>query len=215
MTAYITALGRFLPGEPVPNDEIEQYIGVVGRATSNLREQTLASAGIKVRYYAIDKRQQTVYTNCQMAAEAVRAAVARSEIGLDDLELIAAGSTIPDLIAPGMASMIHGELGNGPCEIVSTHGVCNSGMMALKNAYLQVNVGEKRNTVAVACENPTRSFKSGRLAGVRPVDDDGSLALEMAFLRYMLSDGAGAAVVQDRPAVNGISLRIDWLTLTS
>lgn len=215
MPAYITAMGRFLPGEPVPNEEVEDYIGVIGRATSNLREQTLANAGIKTRYYAIDKNQQTRYSNTRMAAEAVRAAVARSEIQLDDIDLIAAGSTIPDLIAPGMASMVHGELGNAPCEIVSTHGVCNSGMMALKNAYLQINVGEKRNAIAVACENPTRSFKSIRNRDVRPVDEEGSLALEMAFLRYMLSDGAGAALVQDRPASAGVSLRIDWLTLTS
>ncbi|GAA3265650.1 3-oxoacyl-ACP synthase [Dactylosporangium vinaceum] len=215
MSAYITALGRFLPGEPVPNDEIEDYIGTVGRATSNLREQTLANAGIKTRYYAIDKDQQTRYTNWQMAASAVRAAVDRSGLALDDLELIAAGTTIADLVAPGMASMVHGELGNGPCEIVSTHGVCNSGMMALKNAYLQVVSGEKRNTVACACEFPSRTFKSKRMAGVRAVDEEGSLALEMAFLRYMLSDGAGAAVVQDRPRADGLSLRIDWLSLTS
>jgi len=215
MTAYITAMGKFLPGEPVPNEEIEDYIGVAGRATSSLREQTLANAGIKTRYYSIDKKQQTVYGNTQMAALAVRDAVSRSEIGLDDIELIAAGSTIPDLIAPGMASMVHGELGNAPCEIISTHGVCNSGMMALKSAYLHVVAGEKHNAVAVACENPSRTFKSSRMAGVRPVDEDGSLSMEMAFLRYMLSDGAGAAVVRDRPAAAGVSLRIDWISLTS
>ncbi len=215
MPAYITAMGRFLPGAPVPNDEIEDYIGAAGHATSGLREQTLLNAGIKTRYYAIDKKQQTVYSNTYMAAEAVRTAVARSGIELDDVELIAAGSTMPDLIAPGMASMVHGELGNRPCEIVSTHGVCNSGMMALKNAYLHVVAGEKRNTVAVACESPSRTFKSQRMAGVRPVDDNGSLAMEIAFLRYMLSDGAGAAVVQDQPADRGVSLRIDWITLTS
>lgn len=215
MTAYITAMGKFLPGEPVPNEQIEDYIGVAGRATSSLRDQTLANAGIVTRYYAIDKKQQTVYSNTRMAALAVRDAVSRSEIGLDDLELIAAGSTIPDLIAPGMASMVHGEMGNPPCEIISTHGVCNSGMMALKSAYLQVAVGEKRTAVAVASESASRTFKSGRMAGVRPVDEDGSLAMEMAFLRYMLSDGAGAAIVRDRPAADGVSLRIDWISLTS
>lgn len=215
MTAYITAMGKFLPGEPIPNDQIEDYIGTAGRATTSLRDQTLANAGIVTRHYAIDKKQQTVYSNTRMAALAVRDAVSRSGIGLDDLELIAAGSTIPDLIAPGMASMVHGELGSPPCEIISTHGVCNSGMMALKSAYLHVAAGEQHTAVAVACESPSRSFKSSRMAGVRPVDDDGSLAMEMAFLRYMLSDGAGAAIVRDRPAADGVSLRIDWISLTS
>ena len=39
--------------------------------------------------------------------------------------------------------------------------------------------------------------------------------METAFLRYMLSDGAGAAVVESAPATSGISLRIDWISLTS
>jgi 3-oxoacyl-[acyl-carrier-protein] synthase-3 len=215
MPVYITATGRFLPGEPVPSDEIEEYIGVAGKATSNLREQTVANAGIKTRHYAIDKQQQTVYSISQMSAQAIREAAARAGVDLDDIELIAAGTSIPELILPGMASMVHGELGNAPCEIITTHGVCNSGMMALKSAYLQVAAGEKRTTVATACEFTSRTFKSQRMAGVRPVDDEGSLALEMAFLRYMLSDGAGAAVIQDRPVASGVSLRIDWVTLTS
>jgi 3-oxoacyl-[acyl-carrier-protein] synthase III len=39
--------------------------------------------------------------------------------------------------------------------------------------------------------------------------------METAFLRYMLSDGAGAAVIENAPAPSGISLRIDWISLTS
>ena len=39
--------------------------------------------------------------------------------------------------------------------------------------------------------------------------------MEAAFLRYMLSDGAGAAVIESTPAASGISLRIDWISLTS
>jgi 3-oxoacyl-[acyl-carrier-protein] synthase III len=41
MTAYITATGRFLPGNPVPNDEIEDYIGKAGLASSDLRGMIL------------------------------------------------------------------------------------------------------------------------------------------------------------------------------
>lgn len=215
MPAYITAMGRFLPGEPVPNEEIEDYIGSVGRASSELREQILANCGIKSRHYAIDKQQKTLFSNTDMAVAAIRQAVDRSDITLDDIDLIAAATGVPDLIAPGIASSIHGELGSPPCEIVTTHGICSSGMMALKNAYLQVAAGEKKNAVASASELASRFMKSSRFADVRPVSDDGAIAMEMAFLRYMLSDGAGAAVVQDRPAADGVSLRIDWISLTS
>jgi 3-oxoacyl-[acyl-carrier-protein] synthase-3 len=215
MPAFITAMGRFLPGDPVPNEEIEDYIGSVGRASSQLRQQILDNCGIKTRHYAIDKQQKTLFSNTDMAVAAVRQAVDRSDVTLDDIDLIAAATAVPDLIAPGIASSIHGELGSPPCEIVTTHGICSSGMMALKNAYLQVAAGEKKNAIASASELASRFLKSDRFADVRPVSGDGAIAMEMAFLRYMLSDGAGAALVQDRPAASGVSLRIDWISLTS
>lgn len=215
MPAYITSMGRFLPGDPIGNAEVDEYLGVVGRASSDLRDQTMANSGIRTRYYAINKEQETVHSNTHMTSEAIRDAVKKSGLTLDDLELIACGSTMPDLVAPGLASMVHGELGNGPCDIVSTHGVCTSGMMALKSAYLHVASGEKRVAVATGSELASRAFKSKRLDGVHPVEQDGALALEIAFLRYMLSDGAGAALLQDRPAAGGVSLRIDWISLTS
>lgn len=191
MSAYITATGAFLPGYPVSNDEIEDYIGKAGRASSNLKDLVLANCGIKTRHYAIDKSQRTLVSNTAMAAAAVRNATQRAGLGPNDVELLTAATTIPDLMGPGHASMVHGELGYGPLEIATAHGICSSGMMALKNAYLQVAIGEKRNAVCVASELASRVFKSTRYEEMAVVDEVGSLPLETAFLRYMLSDGAG------------------------
>jgi 3-oxoacyl-[acyl-carrier-protein] synthase III len=215
MTAYITATGRFLPGDPVPNHEIEDYIGKAGLASSDLRGMILANSGIKTRHYAIDKNQQTVFSNTQMAAAAVREAVGRAGLGPDDVEMLAAATTGPDLMGPGHASMIHGELGYAPMEVMTAHGICSSGMMALKAAYHQVAIGEKRNAVAVASEFASRGFKSSRYVEMKSVIEQGTLPMETAFLRYMLSDGAGAAVIRPEPEPGKISLRIDWITLTS
>ncbi|WP_280270070.1 beta-ketoacyl synthase N-terminal-like domain-containing protein [Nocardia wallacei] len=215
MDAYITATGRFLPGEPITNDEVEEYIGKAGRASSDLKDQILQNSGIKTRYYAIDKQQQTVHSNAAMAANAVRHAVERAGIRPEQVEMLAAATTLPDLLGPGHASMVHGELGYPPMEIVTAHGICSSGMMALKNAYLQVKVGEKATAVSVASELASRGFKHTRYDEMKAITDDGSLPMETAFLRYMLSDGAGAAVVSDTPAADRTSLRIDWISLTS
>jgi 3-oxoacyl-[acyl-carrier-protein] synthase III len=215
MSAYITATGAFLPGYPVPNDEIEDYIGTAGRASSDLKDLILANCGIKTRHYAIDKSQRTVVSNAAMAAAAVRNAAERAGLGPNDVELLSAATTMPDVMGPGHASMVHGELGYGPLEIATAHGICSCGMMALKNAYLQVAIGEKRNAICVASELASRGFKSTRYEEMGAIDDDGSLPMETAFLRYMLSDGAGAAVVESAPATSGISLRIDWISLTS
>jgi 3-oxoacyl-[acyl-carrier-protein] synthase-3 len=215
MNAYITATGSFLPGEPVSNEEIEDYIGQAGPATSELKDQTLANCGIKTRYYALNKSQETVISNRAMAAGAVRNAVEKADLMPESVELLACATTSPDLLAPGHASMVHGELGYPPCEIVTAHGICSCGMMALKNAYLQVAIGEKRTAVAVASEFASRGFKQTRYAETNLADEDGWLPVEAAFLRYMLSDGAGAAVIQDRPSTQRVSLRIDWISLTS
>src|SRR6478735_7504009 len=140
MSAYITATGSFLPGDPVSNDEIEDYIGKAGRSTSDLKDITLANCGIKTRHYAIDKNQQTIISNAAMAANAVREAAARAGLGPNDVELLTAATTGPDMLAPGHASMVHAALGFGPMEISTAAGICSSGMMALKNAYLQVAI---------------------------------------------------------------------------
>jgi 3-oxoacyl-[acyl-carrier-protein] synthase-3 len=78
-----------------------------------------------------------------------------------------------------------------------------------------VAIGEKRNAITVASEFASRGFKSTRYDEFRAISEDGSLPMEAAFLRYMLSDGAGAVVVESAPAKSGISLRIDWISLTS
>ena len=145
----------------------------------------------------------------------MRNAAERAGLGPNDVELLTAATTMPDVMGPGHASMVHGELGYGPLEIATAHGICSSGMMALKNAYLQVAIGEKRNAICVASEFASRGFKSTRYDEMRAISEDGSLPMETAFLRYMLSDGAGAAVVESAPATSGISLRIDWISLTS
>jgi 3-oxoacyl-[acyl-carrier-protein] synthase-3 len=91
--------------------------------------------------------------------------------------------------------MVHGELGHGPLEIATAHGICSCGMMALKNAYLQVRSARS----ATRSASPASSRHAGSelcYDEMRAISEDGSLPMETAFLRYMLSDGAGAAVIE-------------------
>lgn len=41
------------------------------------------------------------------------------------------------------------------------------------------------------------------------------LAFQKDFLRWMLSDGAFAVLLQGKPAESGLSLRLDWIDITS
>ena len=215
MTAYITGLGKFLPGEPVPADRMEDYIGSLGPAWDELRDKVVRNSGIRTRHYAIDEKQQTIHTNATMSAAAVRDALQNAGRDLTDIDFLGAATSFPDLVAPGIASMVHGELGNPPCEIRSTHGTCSSGMMALKDAYAQIRLGEAECAVACASEFTSRFMKSTRFDGVGIDSSDLKLGTELAFMRYMLSDGAGAMVLQPEPVPGRLNLRVEWISLTS
>ncbi|MGH9508997.1 MAG: beta-ketoacyl-ACP synthase III, partial [Terriglobales bacterium] len=214
-TAYITALGKFLPGEPVHNDEMEDHLGRIGGKPSRLRARILRQNGIQSRHYAIDREGRVRYSNSELAAHAVRDALGRSELGLRDVEYLAAATSQGDLMAPGFASMVHGELKLPPCEIATLHGVCTSGVMALKSAYLGIRAGERRNAVACASEFASRFFRPGLFEGTRDYQRDSRIPFDAEFLRWMLSDGAGAALLESRPNVRGLSLRVEWIDLVS
>jgi 3-oxoacyl-[acyl-carrier-protein] synthase-3 len=124
-SAYINRIGKFLPGEPINNDEMEEYLGKMASRPSRVSQRILNSNGIQKRYYAIDKQQPTLYSNSQMAAFAVRAAISRGESGTrGDRDLLACATTLPDLLVSGFVSTVQGELSElSPLEIVSTQGV--------------------------------------------------------------------------------------------
>jgi 3-oxoacyl-[acyl-carrier-protein] synthase-3 len=46
---------------------------------------------------------------------------------------------------------------------------------------------------------------------VAKLEGNGIIAFEKDFLRFMLSDGAGAALLQTKPNPTGLSLKIDWI----
>lgn len=212
-TAYITALGKFLPGEPVGNDQMEDHLGRIGGKASRLRARILKQNGIRSRHYAIDREGRVCFSNSELAANAVRDALGHSELTLRDVDYLAAATSQGDLMAPGFASMVHGELKLPPCEIATLHGVCSSGVMALKSAYLGILAGERRNAVACASEFASRFFRPGMFEGA--LQRDGGIPFDAEFLRWMLSDGAGAALLEPRPNARGLSLRVDWIDLVS
>jgi 3-oxoacyl-[acyl-carrier-protein] synthase-3 len=214
MQAFITSLGKFLPGEPVDNDAMEEFLGTIDGKTSRIRKRILKQNGIQSRYYAIDRQQKTLFSNATMAANAIRTAVERASLDLEGIDFLAAATSQGDLPIPGFASMVHGELKSPPCEIATLHGVCASGVMAFKSAMLQILNGDKRHAVVCASEFPSRLFKSSRFEAQRAVREEG-LSFDTEFLRWMLSDGAGAAVLSGSPAASGLSLQIEWVELLS
>ena len=208
--AYITAMGTFMPGKSISNDEMENYLGKVNGKPSRLRKRILKSNGIVARHYAMNERQETTYQNSELAANAIKACLEKATFDKRDVQMLSVATTQGDLPLPGMASIVQAALKLPPCEILTTHGVCSSGMMALKSAVNSVRLGEHDNAVVCASELASRLLKGSRY---EPVDAE--VDLEAEFLRWMLSDGAAAMTVEGKPRRIGMSLRIDWIDIKS
>lgn len=215
-SAYINSIGKFLPGQPINNDEMEEYLGKINGCASRVKNKILKSNGIQQRYYALDKQQNTTFLNSQMAAGAVRDIFSQTNLEPAAIDLLACGTSWPDLLVPGFASMVHGELPElSPLEIISTQGVCCAGITALNYSASQIQLGKKTNALAVASELASRLFKNTTFEAEENIKNGKALAFDTEFLRWMLSDGSGAFLIQNHPNSSGLSLKIDWIELIS
>lgn len=210
-SCYITALGTFLPGQPVDNASMEDVLGLVHGRRSVFRARVLERNGIRTRHYAQGPDGVRTHTASGMAALAVRDALARAGCDPARVQHLAAATTLSDVLVPGFASLVHGESGIPACEVASLGGVCAGGMAALASAEARVRAGLCSTAVACAGEFASRHLRGSVLERSGLCDAKGRLPFDAEFLRWMLSDGAGAAVLSDRPAGRGLSLRIDWI----
>lgn len=213
--AYITGVGAFLPGPAVPSTAMEDYLGRVGGRNSLVGRRALRWNGVETRHYALTPDRKPTHSNAGMCAQAVREALDDAGLGLDDLQFLAAATTQGDLLVPGHGPMVHGELGCGPLEVASFQSVCGASLMAAKAAYLSVLVGEHRVAAACAGEFSSRWFQPSFYEGTALVDDKGRLRAEADYLRFTLSDGAGAVLVEPKPKADGMSLRIRFIDIVS
>lgn len=217
MEAYITDISAFLPNSAISNNEMERILGLVDNIPSRTRRIILRNNKILQRYYAINPNTfELTHTNAELTAEAVRMLRPTADFKLDEIECLCCGTSSADQIMPGHASMVHGELDCGPCEVVSTTGICICGVTALKQACMQVALGESKNAVATGSELVTSFMRASMCGQVdrersEELQNQPSLSFDADFLRWMLSDGAGAAFISPKPSEVGHSLKVEWI----
>lgn len=216
MPCYITHTASYLPGESIENEGIERYLGVLD-GESEVRSKILAMNGIRRRFYAQDERQNPTHDVYDLGAEAVSRLAACSDF--DRMTYLAAGTTFAPLAAPGYSSILHSRLAEKrvlahPVEISSNAGICSSASTALVAAVRAVSSGDHSKALCVGAEHSSEVLKSST---IRPLDDRdqhenlrNSQWFMSVFLRFMLSDGAGAFLLENTPSEMGISLRVDW-----
>jgi 3-oxoacyl-[acyl-carrier-protein] synthase-3 len=217
MNCFLTATGAFLPGDPVDNDRITDFLGSLD-GEAEVARSVLAMNGIVRRHYAQDERQSPTHDVYDLATRAARDCLAET-VPAAPLTFLSAGTTYAPLAGPGIASLVHHRLQVAglicqPVEISSHAGICTASAAALVAAVRAIHSGEHAAALSIGAEHASEVLKS---SVIRPIDDRAehtdlrdSQWFMAVFLRFMLSDGAGACLLESRPRTKGLSLRVDW-----
>ena len=215
MNCYITRTGSHLPGPAVENDDIYRHLGCLD-GEAKVRDTVLAMNGIVRRHYAQDVQQQQTHDVYDLGVLAVQDCLPEETGAITHL---AAGTTYSPLAAPGFASLLHSRLQeknylDAPLEISSHAGICSSAAAALVGAIRGITTGQHSSALAVGAEHASEVLKASQ---IQPVDDRdqytnlrNSRWFMSVFLRFMLSDGAGAFLLENCPDPNGLSLQVNW-----
>jgi 3-oxoacyl-[acyl-carrier-protein] synthase-3 len=210
---YINKISKYLPNRPITNDEMEEKLGTINGKTSKGRRIVLRNNQIKTRYYAIDDSGNITHNNAQLTKEAI-VGLCDDKFKAEDIEILSCGTGSPDQILPSHAAMVHGFLKNGNVEINSPSGACCSGMNALKYGYLAVKSGQTNNAVCTGSERISSWMMSynfeEEIQHLQTLEDNPILAFNKDFLRWMLSDGAGAFLLENEPKGKH-PLKIEWM----
>jgi len=215
---YITSTGSYLPGDPVDNESMGKYLGnVIG--DGNVRRQILNANGIQTRHYALDKKQNETFSLYEMAAEAVKNCLPQDKNPLQ-IDYLSAGTTHAPFLAPGLSSLLHDQLSKDKVihhslEINSNSGICSSGAQAIVNAARAVKSGDSDTAICVGVEQASMGLRSKAFRTTYDIptilrDVRSSKWFMSVFLRFMLSDGAGAFLLEPQPREDRISLKVNW-----
>jgi len=212
---YITKASKYLPNTPIDNDQMEVFLGEINEAASKAKRIVLRNNGITTRYYALDTQGNPTHTNADLTCLAIKGLL-DTHFKAADIQVLSCGTSTPDCLLPSHAAMVHGLLkGSGAVELNSSAGVCNSGMNALKFAYLSVKSGNSTNAVCTGSERVSSWLRANKyeneIQSLTLLQEQPILAFKKDFLRFMLSDGAGALRLESKPHPTDCSLQILWM----
>ena len=212
---YITKASKYLPNTPIDNDQMEAFLGEINETASKAKRIVLRNNGINTRYYALDTQGNSTHTNADLTCLAIKGLL-DTHFKAADIQVLSCGTSTPDCLLPSHAAMVHGLLKcSGAVELNSSAGVCNSGMNALKFAYLSVKSGNSTNAVCTGSERVSSWLRANKyeseIQSLTLLQEQPILAFKKDFLRFMLSDGAGALRLESEPHPTDRSLQILWM----
>ena len=212
---YIKAVAKFLPNQPISNDQMENILGRVNNKASRARSIVLRNNRIVQRYYALDENGNMTHNNAQLTLEAIENLLQKTVVSEKEIEILSCGTSTPDQMLPSHASMVHGAWGKNSLEVNSATGICTSGINALKYAFMAISSGTAKNAVCTGSERVSSWLRADKYNNeaekLIELEQNPVIAFDKDFLRWMLSDGAGAMLLSHSPNSEEISLKIHWI----
>lgn len=191
----VSGTGSFLPGDPIPFAEIEDYLGSITDAPKKVmgwmkRSRPLLAEMLDIEHvhYAIDPETKALTEDhVTMSVKAAKVALEAANLDARDVELITYGSPFMEQIPP-TTTWIQEALGIPICSEIAIHSNCTSAYKALAVAHDMVRNGRYKNALVLStCMN----------SGVLKADfyNQPLLTTESVFVRSFLCDGSGAIVL--------------------
>ena len=192
----ISGSGTYLPGERIPLDKVDEYLGELKDAPSKIQKwlkmtKGLMSQLLDVEYYhfAIDPvTRKFTDDNISMSVKAAEKAIEAAGIKAKDIDFIAYGSPHQDQM-PTASVRIQERLGIEQCGEVSIHANCTSAYKALLIAHDMLTNGRYKTALVISSNISSSELRSEYY-------NQSLIKKEEVLLRYFLSDGAGALVLQ-------------------
>ncbi len=192
----LTGSGTYLPGEPIPFEKVDDYLGVLTEAPKKIikwleRIKTLMKEMLEVEYYhfAIDPETGQYFDdNISMSVKAAKIALKKANLSPEDVDLIVYGSAHQDQM-PTASVRIQEALGIEECAEFSIHANCTSAYKAILLAHDMIKNGRYKNALVISSSMSSSELRASYY-------NQAIVKKEELFLRYFLSDGAGALVFE-------------------
>lgn len=196
--------GSFLPGKRITIDEVDHYLGPLNNAPKKIqswlkRTKILMKELLEVDYYyfAIDpKSREFTDDNISMSVKAAWKAIQSAGINAEDIDMIAYGSPHQDQM-PTASVRIQEALGLEECSEISIHANCTSAYKALLTAYDMIRLGRYKTALVLSSNISSSELRAEYYN--QPL-----IKKEQVLLRYFLSDGAGAIILQASEEESGL-----------
>ena len=174
-TCSIAAVGAYVPSQVLTNADLEKIVD-----TSD--EWITTRTGIKERRLAGEWEATS-----DLAAKAARDALKKADLSADEIDLIIVATITPDMPFPATACLVQQKIGAGRAAAFDVEAACSGFIFALEIGQ-QFIMSHTYDTVLV--------IGAEKLSSIIDWKDRNTCVL--------FGDGAGAAILQNRPNAHGL-----------